>query len=42
MAYKLYSSIGFTLLLMLLTFAIVAPNLKDQGAEGNARAEDSS
>ena len=41
-AYKLYSSIGFTLLLMLLTFAIVAPNLKDQGAEGNARAEDSS
>ena len=41
-AYKLYSSIGFTLLLMLLTFAIVAPNLKYQGAEGNARAEDSS
>ena len=41
-AYKLYSSIGFTLLLMLLTFAIVAPNLKDQGAEGNTRAEDSS
>ena len=41
-AYKLYSSIGFTLLLMLLTFAIVAPNLKDQGAEGNARAKDSS
>ena len=41
-AYKLYSSIGFTLLLMLLTIAIVAPNLKDQGAEGNARAEDSS
>ena len=41
-AYKLYSSIGFTLLSMLLTFAIVAPNLKDQGAEGNARAEDSS
>ncbi|MED5314893.1 MAG: septation protein IspZ, partial [Pseudomonadota bacterium] len=41
-AYKLYSSIGFTLLLMLLTVAIVAPNLKDQGAEGNTRAEDSS
>ena len=40
-AYKLYSSIGFTLLLMLLTIAIVAPNLKDQGAEGDARAEDS-
>lgn len=37
-AYKLYSSIGFTLLLMLLTIAIVAPHLKDQdpdaGAEG--------
>ena len=40
-AYKLYSSIGFTLLLMLLTLAIVAPNLNDQGAEGDARAEDS-
>jgi intracellular septation protein len=37
-AYKLYSSIGFTLLLMLLTIAIVAPHLKDQdpdaGTEG--------
>ncbi|MEK9624606.1 MAG: inner membrane-spanning protein YciB [Halieaceae bacterium] len=37
-AYKLYSSIGFTLLLMLLTIVIVAPHLKDQdpdaGAEG--------
>ena len=37
-AYKLYSSIGFTLLLMLLTIAIVAPHLKVQdpgaGAEG--------
>ena len=36
--YKLYSSIGFTLLLMLLTIAIIAPHLKDQdpdaGAEG--------
>ena len=36
--YKLYSSIGFTLLLILLTIAIVAPHLKDQdpdaGAEG--------
>ena len=37
-AYKLYSSIGFTLLLIILTIAIVAPHLKDQdpgaGAEG--------
>ena len=29
-AYKLYSSIGFTLLLIILTIAIVAPHLKDQ------------
>lgn len=39
-AYKLYSSIGFTLLLMLLTIAIVAPHLKDQDAVSNEPAED--
>ena len=40
-AYKLYSSIGFTLLLMLFTIAIVAPHLKDQDAVSNEPAEDS-
>lgn len=40
-AYKLYSSIGFTLLLMLLTIAIVAPHLKDQDVVSNEPAEDS-
>lgn len=39
-AYKLYSSIGFTLLLMLFTIAIVAPHLKDQDAVSNEPAED--
>lgn len=29
-SYKLYSSIGFTVVLMLLTIVIVAPHLKDQ------------
>jgi intracellular septation protein len=29
-SYKLYSSIGFTVILMLLTIVIVAPHLKDQ------------
>ena len=32
-SYKLYSSIGFTLALMLLTFAIVAPHVKDDGEQ---------
>lgn len=32
-SYKLYSSIGFTLALMLLTVAIVAPHVKDDGEE---------
>ena len=32
-SYKLYSSIGFTLALMLLTVAIVAPHLKDDGEQ---------
>ncbi len=32
-SYKLYSSIGFTLTLMLLTVAIVAPHLKDDGEQ---------
>lgn len=41
-AYKLYSSIGFTLLLMLLTIIIVAPYVKDQDMEtGNERVEGS-
>ena len=31
-SYKLYSSIGFTILLMLLTILIVAPHLKEQEA----------
>ena len=31
-SYKLYSSIGFTVVLMLLTIVIVAPHLKDQDA----------
>lgn len=39
-AYKLYSSIGFTLLLILLTLGIVAPHLKDQDTESiDERAE---
>ena len=32
-SYKLYSSIGFTLALMSLTVAIVAPHLKDDGEQ---------
>ena len=32
-SYKLYSSIGFTLTLMLLTVAIVAPHVKDDGEQ---------
>jgi intracellular septation protein len=32
-SYKLYSSIGFTLALMLLTILIVAPHLKEQSDE---------
>ena len=32
-SYKLYSSIGFTLTLMLLTVAIVAPHMKDDGEQ---------
>ena len=32
-SYKLYSSIGFTLALMLLTVAIVAPHLNDDGEQ---------
>ena len=32
-SYKLYSSIGFTLMLMLLTVAIVAPHVKDDGEQ---------
>ena len=32
-SYKLYSSIGFTLALMLLTLAIVAPHVKDDGEQ---------
>ena len=32
-SYKLYSSIGFTLALMLLTVAIVAPHVKDDGEQ---------
>ena len=32
-SYKLYSSIGFTLALMLLTVAIVAPHAKDDGEQ---------
>ena len=39
-AYKLYSSIGFTLLLMLLTIAIVAPHLKDQDPGAGAENTD--
>ena len=31
--YKLYSSVGFTLALMLLTVAIVAPHVKDDGEQ---------
>ena len=41
-AYKLYSSIGFTLLLMLLTIAIVAPNLKDQDPDAGAKGTEGS
>ena len=32
-SYKLYSSIGFTMALMLLTVAIVAPHVKDDGEQ---------
>ena len=32
-SYKLYSSIGFTMALMLLTLAIVAPHVKDDGEQ---------
>ena len=32
-SYKLYSSIGFTLALMLVTVAIVAPHVKDDGEQ---------
>ena len=32
-SYKLYSSVGFTLALMLLTIAIVAPHVKDDGEQ---------
>ena len=32
-SYKLYSSVGFTLALMLLTVAIVAPRVKDDGEQ---------
>ena len=32
-SYKLYSSIGFTLALMLLTIAVVAPHVKDDGEQ---------
>ncbi|GIR68995.1 MAG: putative intracellular septation protein A [Halieaceae bacterium] len=32
-SYKLYSSVGFTLALMLLTVAIVAPHVKDDGEQ---------
>ena len=32
-SYKLYSSIGFTLALMLLTVAVVAPHVKDDGEQ---------
>ena len=39
-AYKLYSSIGFTLLLMLLTIAIVAPHLKDHDPDAGAENTD--
>ena len=41
-AYKLYSSIGFTLLLMLLTIAIVAPDLKDQDPDAGAKGTEGS
>jgi intracellular septation protein len=41
-AYKLYSSIGFTLLLMLLTIAIVAPHLKDQDPDAGAKGTEGS
>ena len=40
-AYKLYSSIGFTLLLMLFTIAIVAPHIKDQDVVNSDPTEDS-
>jgi len=40
-AYKLYSSIGFTLLLMLFTIAVVAPHFKDQDAVNRDPTEDS-
>ena len=41
-AYKLYSSIGFTLLLMMLTIIIVAPHVKNQDTEtGNEQIEGS-
>ena len=41
-AYKLYSSIGFTLLLMLLTIAIVAPHLKDQDPDASTEGTEGS
>ena len=37
-SYKLYSSIGFTILLMLLTILIVAPQLKEQEAVESEQA----
>ena len=37
-SYKLYSSIGFTVVLMLLTILIVAPHLKEQEAVENEQA----
>ena len=37
-SYKLYSSIGFTILLMLLTILIVAPHLKEQEAVESEQA----
>ncbi|PID55074.1 MAG: intracellular septation protein A [Gammaproteobacteria bacterium] len=32
-SYKLYSSIGFTLLVTIATFIVIAPHIKEQGAE---------
>lgn len=38
-SYKLYSSIGFTLVVTLLTFVIIAPHLKEQDAEPSNNKE---
>jgi intracellular septation protein len=37
-SYKLYSAIGFTLLLTVLTALLISPHLKDDGEGPEARA----